>query len=140
MATYRYVTSESLNAKYVHIGHPTLCGKVFIRPRVTENMPYDRSACRACVRRATGYGWITAHEPRALIGLDPRQPRNLPTRRGAHLHVPMMIEGRSDQEIALRLRVSTRTVNRLVTDAMRALGARTRIQWGYLVAVGASCP
>jgi DNA-binding NarL/FixJ family response regulator len=138
MATYRYITSESANAKYAHIGHPTLCRKVFVGPyRVTENMPYDRAACRTCVARATGFGWITADEARALIGLDPRRPRNLPPRRGEHLLVPMMVEGRSDQEIAQRLRVSTRTVNRLVTDAMQAIGARTRFQWGYLVGLAA---
>ncbi|MDQ1746331.1 MAG: Bacterial regulatory protein luxR family [Frankiaceae bacterium] len=138
MATYRYVTSESANARYAHIGHPTLCRRVFAGPRrVTENMPYDRAVCPACVAKATGYGWITTDEAQALLGRDRSQTRDLPPRRGAAMLVPLMIEGRSDQEIAMRLRISTRTVNRLVTDAMRALGARTRFQWGYLVGVAA---
>jgi DNA-binding NarL/FixJ family response regulator len=135
MATYRYITSEHRNAKYAHIGNPTLCGKLFIRPRVTDNAPPDRAVCPACVQEATGLGWITSDEARKVLGLAPRRPREARQRYGADLLVPLMIEGCTERDIAVRIGVSTRTANRLVADAMRALGARTRFQWGYLVGV-----
>jgi DNA-binding NarL/FixJ family response regulator len=137
VSTYRYVTSEHRNAKYAHIGNPTLCGRLFIRPRVTDNAPADRAVCRACVKEATGLGWITAAEARKMLGLTSRKPREREPRHGAHLLVPLMIEGCNERDVAARIGISTRTVNRLVADAMRALGARTRFQWGYLVGVAA---
>ncbi|MBV8930326.1 MAG: helix-turn-helix transcriptional regulator [Mycobacteriaceae bacterium] len=133
MPTYRYVTSESMAAKYAHIGNPTLCGQTFVRPRVTEDLPLDRAMCPVCVRGAVGWGWITQAEADRLLGLGARVARILPPRRGAHQLVPLMIEGCSDREVALRLGISTRTVNRLVADAMKALGVRSRFQWGYVV-------
>jgi len=139
MARYRYVTSESRNAKYAHVGNPTLCGRVFVRDRrVTDHMPPDRAVCRDCVREATGLGWITSAEADALLGRAPREPRERQPRYGAQLVVPLMIEGCSDRDMAVRLGVSTRTVNRLVADSMRALGARTRFQWGYLVGIAST--
>lgn len=138
MATYRYVTSESRNAKYAHIGNPTLCGKVFVRDRrVTDSLPADRAICRACVKEATGLGWVTSDDATTMLGLVKRQPREQEPRYGAHLLEPLMIEGCMERDVAVRLGVSTRTVNRLVADAMRALGARTRFQWGYLVGLAA---
>lgn len=127
-----YVTSLRPNAKRAHIGHPiTACGVVFVGPhRTSENMPADRTLCRACVKQATGYGWITSDEADALLGREPNQPVG---RAGADRLVPLLIEGRSDRDIAVRLGVSMRTVSRLVFDAMRTAGARTRFQWGYLV-------
>lgn len=139
MARYRYVTSESRNARYAHIGNPTLCGKVFVRNRrVTDSLPADRAICRACVREATGLGWITSEDATTMLGLVQRQPRERAPRYGAHLLVPLMIEGCTEQDVAVRIGVSTRTVNRLVADAMRALGARTRFQWGYLAGLEAA--
>lgn len=138
MATYRYVTSESRNAKYAHIGNPTLCGRVFVgQRRVTDSLPADRAICRACVKEATGLGWVTSDDATAMLGLVKRQPRDQEPRYGAHLLEPLMIEGATERDVAVRLGVSTRTVNRLVADAMRALGARTRFQWGYLVGLAA---
>jgi len=136
VSTYLYVTSTVANARYAHLGHPiTACGKVFVGPhRTSEDMPADRALCRACVRDATGLGWLTRPEADALLGRTPR-PRE--GRYGADQLVPLLIEGRTDREVALRLRVSTRTVTRLVADAMRAAGVRTRFQWGYRVGLAA---
>jgi len=124
MATY--VTSLDGNARLAHIGHPvTACGVVFIGPhRTSENMPTDRTICRECVATATGYGWITNREADALLRF---QPAN------TDLLLPLLIEGRTDREIAVRLGVSMRTLSRRIAEAMQAVGARTRFQWGYLV-------
>ena len=138
MATYRYVTSDNHSTKYVHIGNPTLCGYVFVRPRVCTDLPNDRVVCPECVTKATGLGWVTANEAVALLQWKPesvRQPG--PQRHGADRIVPMMIDGCSDSEIARKLTVSPRTVHRLVADAMRDAGARTRFQWGFLVGLAA---
>lgn len=128
MATY--VTSKDRGARVVHIGYPvTACGVTFVGPhRTSENMPTDRSICRECARKATGYGWITADEAEALLQFEPKTTDML---------VPLLIEGRADREIALRLGVSMRTLNRRVGEHMRAAGARTRFQWGYRLGLAA---
>jgi DNA-binding NarL/FixJ family response regulator len=136
MSRYLYVTSKAANARYAHMGHPiTACGQVFVGPhRKSENMPADRALCRACVRAATGYGWITADEADAMLGRSPRPRKG---RQGADQLVPLLAAGRSDRDVALHLGVSMRTVQRLVTDAMHGIGARTRFQWGYRAGLAA---
>jgi len=126
MATY--VTSRDRGARLAHIGYPvTVCGVAFVGPhRTSSNMPADRSICRACVAGALGFGWITADEADALLRHEPIT---------ADLLLPLLIEGRSDREITLRLGVSGRTLSRRIAAAMREAGARTRFQWGYLVGV-----
>ena len=130
MSRYLYVISGAANARYAHLGYPiTACGKVFVGPhRTSENMPADRALCRTCVREATGLGWLTADEADAMLG---RAPNPRTGRQGADQLVPLLTEGRSDRDVALHLGVSMRTVQRLVADAMREVGARTRFQWGY---------
>lgn len=63
--------------RYAHLGYPiTACGKVFVGShRTSENMPADRALCMACVREATGLGWLTRDEADALLGRAPRAGR-----------------------------------------------------------------
>lgn len=136
MSRYLYVTSKAANARYAHLGYPiTACGVVFVGPhRTSQNMPRGRSLCRSCVKTATGYGWITRDEADAMLGRS-RAPRQ--GRQGADKLLPLLIEGRTDRDIALRLGVSMRSVSRLVAEAMEAAGAATRFQWGYAVGIAA---
>lgn len=137
MSRYLYVTSEAATARYAHLGYPiTACGKVFVTPhRASENMPPNRAICRACVREATGFGWLSTEEADAMLGRSPR-PRE--GRKGADQLVPLLIDGSSDRDVAVRLGVSMRTVARMVVDAMEKTGARSRFQWGYLVGIAAA--
>jgi len=126
-----YVTSLDGNARLAHIGHPvTACGVTFVGPHRTSNdMPADRAICSECVSSALGFGWITADEADALARHQPEITDHL---------MPMLIEGRSDREIMLRLGVSGRTLSRRIADAMKAARARTRFQWGYIVGFAAA--
>jgi hypothetical protein len=129
MATY--VTSLNPRASVAHIGYPvTACGNVFVGAhRTSAAMPANRSICRKCVSRASAYGLITDREAAILLWIQPANADSL---------VPLLLEGRSDREIALRLGVATRTLSRYIADAMARVGARTRFQWGYLVGLAAS--
>lgn len=128
MATY--VMSLDGNARLAHIGHPiTACGVTFVGPhRTSENMPADRAICGECVSSALAFGWITANEAEALAQHQPEM---------TDLLMPMLIDGRSDREIMLRLSVSGRTLSRRIAAAMQEAGARTRFQWGYRVGLAA---
>lgn len=125
----RYVTSLRSDAKLAHIGYPvTACGIIFPGlHRVSDHMPADRRICPECVTNATGYGWLTDDEAAALRRIVP-EPRDV-----TGLMVRLLIDGAADREVAHRLGVSMRTVNRYVAAAMRQVGATTRFQWGYLI-------
>lgn len=47
--------------------------------------------------------------------------------------IQLMVEGVTDEGIANRLGVSTRTVRRVIAELMGRLGARSRFEAGYLV-------
>lgn len=118
----RYVTSLRVDAKLAHIGYPvTACGLIFPGAhRVTDHMPADRAICQECADAATGFGWMTADESSALLRIDPSR-RDI-----AAVIVCMLIDGANDREIAHRLGVSMRTINRYVAAAMRQAEAQTR--------------
>jgi hypothetical protein len=132
VSTYRYVTSTVANARVAHLGYPlTACRKIFTGPHaVSDDMPADRRICRDCVLNATGLGWLTTDEAVALLGRKQPEPRRPQI-------VPLLVEGRSDRDVARQLGVSMRTVSRIVHAAMREAGARTRFQWGYKVGLAA---
>lgn len=129
----RYVTSLRADAQLAHIGYPvTTCGEIFPGAhRVSDHMPPDRRICPECVDRATGFGWLTADEADVLRAITPAR------RDVAALMVSWLLDGASDREMAHRLGVSMRSINRYVSAAMQKAGAHTRFQWGYVVGIAA---
>ena len=132
----RYVTSTHGSARLAHIGYPlTACGLIFTSPhRASDNMPNDRRICRRCINEATSRGLITYDEAAALL----RRTPDTTVRAVLAQIIAMLIDGAADREVAQRLGVSLRTVNRYTAAAMREAGARTRFQWGYKLGLAVS--
>jgi hypothetical protein len=120
-----YVTSLRPNTRYAHIGTEAwiACGYVLgSKFTITTAIPPGRTICRNCASKYT---------PRR-----PRQPKpqhaKLIAERNAKI-LAALLSGMFDYEVAATLRLGVRTVVRYVDQAQAATGARTRLQWGYLL-------
>lgn len=83
---------------------------------------------------------VTARRRRQLEGeIDVRRSRQVLTAREREV-LDLVADGLTSQEIALRLGISTSTVNSHIDAAMRRLGARTRVQAASLVQSGSTAP
>jgi DNA-binding NarL/FixJ family response regulator len=107
------------------------------RTRAVVPLDPDDSSAGACILRGRSvvavacalfeHLWLSGspwEKPRDQRGLDPTEQERALLQR--------LCDGETDEQVARKLGVSTRTVGRMVADLMTRLGARSRFQAGAM--------
>ncbi|MEY9932413.1 DNA-binding CsgD family transcriptional regulator/sugar-specific transcriptional regulator TrmB [Catenulispora sp. GP43] len=116
---------------------PTVPLRLIIVDRATALVPIDPRDSSAGATVLTGAGAVSAMCALFEQIWNAARPLGLPSPRGAQGLGPeereilrMLANGETDEHIARRLGVSTRTVGRKASELMRRLGTRSRFQMG----------